>query len=131
MTSRKLVPLASIFLVGAAAGGYSPIGCGCLSMNEVVANLVGVTSESDLENPTAVREALNKRFKTGGVKLSNVEQHNCTSASENVVVCRYWLWRKPGFIKSLDITIWVGPNSAYRGSAVAYVEQPTSPPQGT
>ena len=128
---RKLILASSVFLAGAATGGYSPIGCGCLDMNALVASQIGVGSPSDLEDPMLVREALRRRFETNGIELTPFERRNCTDAPDGVIVCRYWLWRKPGFIKSLDITIWVGPHISYKSAAVSYGEQSTSPPDGT
>lgn len=126
----KLLLGSLLLLLGAGSTGYSPVGCGCIDFNELVASQLGVARAADLEDPALVREALFKRYEARRVMPADMEQRFC-ARRDNVFSCRYWLWRKPGFIKSLDVTVWVGRNDVFRSASVTYSELPTSPPDGS
>ena len=121
---RKAIVLASSLLMGASGAAYAPIGCGCVDVNEVAALQLGVTNPDDLLKPNVVLASVRKLFVGRRLSPEHLGDNFCAT-TDGVVVCRYWLWKKPGYLKAMDLVIWVDHDGRYVASRVSYSELPT------
>lgn len=122
--TRRLSLLFAPLLLGATGSAWSPVGCGCIDRNEMVAWLYDMPA-SALDDAAAVEAALARRFAQGPVALKEIEAGYCERIDQAPrIACRWWLWRKPGLRKALDVTLWLDDAGALRGARAAYTEAP-------
>ena len=123
---RSTILVSSIAIIGAASTAYVPMGCGCESIDKPVARALGTDPDkNELENPVIVLHALQRKFAHSKVQISELggEQH-CYETDAGPIVCVYWLWSKPGYMKALIVSVSITGDYRYSSSRVSYLELP-------
>lgn len=122
-TKRKAGFLFAPLLLGAASAGWSPIGCGCYEPEQVVADTYRVPL-SKLTDADVVGDAIKRHFESyryPAKSLDEWERQHCSIQDDGWAIhCRYPLWKKPGYVKSLEFTVQFDGEGRCVGTSVAY-----------